>query len=204
MTDYITSAALKSTLNFQNETYADADIAAAITAASQGLDSACNRRFWKDAEDVTRYYTPFSRHLIVIDDLANFTSLSIDMNGDNVFELALTENTHFVFEPLNAVADGWPREVIRILHRTGRRLPDPEWYPRSVELVGKFGWPAVPPNIVEATTILASKLLRRAREAPFGIVALGGLDAAAVVHIARTDPDINFLISGFIRKPTPA
>jgi hypothetical protein len=154
---------------------------------------------------VTRYYTPFSRHLIVIDDLADFTSLSIDMNGDGTtFETTLTENADFVFEPLNAEVDGKPRELIRVLRRSGKWLPDPSYHPRSVQLIGKFGWDAVPANIVKATTILASKLLRRAREAPFGIVAMGGIDAAAVIRIARTDPDVAFLIGDLIRKPTPA
>ena len=72
--------------------------------------------------------------------------------------------------------------------------------PLVIELfAGKFGWAAVPAAIVEATTILAAQLVKRAREAPFGVVAIG-LDVGAVTRIAVTDPSIRFLISDYIRE----
>jgi hypothetical protein len=54
----------------------------------------------------------------------------------------------------------------------------------------------VPAPIVDATTMLANRLLKRKREAPLGVVALG-IDTAA--RVARTDPDVLGLIEPYIR-----
>jgi hypothetical protein len=40
--------------------------------------------------------------------------------------------------------------------------------------------------------------MRRAREAPFGVLALG-IEGGEIARIARTDPDVMMLISPFIR-----
>ncbi len=204
MTDYITSAALKSTLTLSNQSFADADIAAAITAASRGIDNVCNRHFSVDTNDQTRYYTPQLLNTVVIDDLVSFTSLDTDQTGDGSFGYSWILNTDFVLAPINAAADGEPytRLVAHPRHRLTFGFPS--YYPRSVKLVGKFGWPAVPAPITEATTILASMLLKRAREAPFGVVAIG-MDVGAAVRIAQTDPTVKFLIANYMReKPITA
>jgi hypothetical protein len=66
-------------------------------------------------------------------------------------------------------------------------------------VTGKFGWAAVPGAIVEAVTILATQLLRRAREAPFGVVAIG-MDVGAVTRLAVTDPSVRFLVADYQRE----
>lgn len=194
--DYVTSLALKATLGLTGETFADPDIATAITAASRGIDQLCGRRFWLDADaSQVRYYTPISADLVSIDDLVTLTSLAHDPGGDGTYSEAWTLNTDFVLRPDNAPADDRPWETIARHPRARFRFVSQ--YPRTVKLTGKFGWPSVPAPVVEATTILATKLLRRSREAPFGIVSIG-LDGAAV-RIARNDPDIAFLTSRLIR-----
>ena len=52
----------------------------------------------------------------------------------------------------------------------------------------------------EATLIIASRLLRRVREAPFGVISFG-LEGA--MRIARTDPDVTALLAEFDRAPVP-
>lgn len=186
--EYVTSAELKATLSLTGETFADADVAVAVEAASRAVDQLCGRHFYKSVSE-TRYYTPLSASLVVIDDLADFTTLDTDHDGDGTFEEAWTENTDFVFEPLNAEADGWPRTRIK-LHPSST-VGFPVGYPRSVKLVGLFGWDAVPPAVAQATSIVAAQLLKRSREAPFGVVALG-IDSAA--RIARFDPQVAMLL----------
>jgi hypothetical protein len=57
----------------------------------------------------------------------------------------------------------------------------------------------VPAQVKEATSILAARLIRRMREAPFGVVVVGGIDVGAAARIARVDPDVRFLLEPFTR-----
>lgn len=194
--EYVTAAAFKATLSLTGETYADADINVALEAASRGLDELCGRRFWVDADAAqVRYYQPINRDIVRVDDIVTLTTLQTDPGGDGTYESTWTLNTDHVLEPANAVADSRPYELI-VRHPTGNYY-FPVGIPRGVKVTGKFGWAAVPPAIVQATTILASQLLRRSREAPFGIVSFG-VDGAAA-RIARTDPNILFLTNGLTR-----
>jgi len=197
VSNYITQEQLKATLELTNTVFAEGDISAAISAASRGIDGACQRRFYADTDATqVRHYTPQTGDTCLIDDLVTFTSLAVDRNGDGVFEEAWTLNQWFVLEPNNADSDSRPWTRINVNLVWGRQFPP---WPRSVALTGKFGWSAVPAAIVEATTILAAQLVKRAREAPFGVVAIG-LDVGAVTRIAVTDPSIRFLISDYIRE----
>jgi hypothetical protein len=192
-TPYVSSTILKATLSLTGETFADADITAALLAASHGIDEACGRRFWLDADaQQVRYYTPTSRDLVLTDDITVLTSLATDTAGGTSFPQSWTVNRDFVLKPLNANADGKPYTRIKATGVGG--VFDP-CAPRSVKVTAQFGWATVPDGIVEATTILATRLLRRAREAPFGVVSVG-LDGTAV-RIARTDPDVCFLLEPF-------
>lgn len=197
MSNYITDEQLKATLEISGEVFADSDVSAAITAASRGIDKACGRFFYPADAPSDRYYRPSSAYLVLIDDLYDFDALLTDQDGDGTFEQAWTENADFVCEPLNALADGEP--FTRLCLNPNANVGFPYYYPRSVKLTGKYGWAAVPGPISEATTILASKLLKRAREAPFGIVSIG-IDVGATARIARSDPDVAFLIQPYIRE----
>lgn len=187
---YVTDAALTATIGLTSTTFAAADITAANKAAARAIDDICKRRFWEDASDVTRYYSPERRDRVEIDDLVTFTSLMTDDNGDGVFENTWTQNTDFVFEPINAPVDdpAGPWTHIRVLPQGSFMFNT--FYPRSMQLVGKYGWPAVPDGIVEANTMLATRLLRLAREAPFGVVAFDG----GAIRVARMDSNIMALI----------
>lgn len=176
----------------------DTDITTACSAASRGIDRACNRRFWVDANaNQIRYYSPpRSGSVLVIDDLVTLTTLKIDQQGGTTFGTTLTENTDFVLEPLNAAAETpvWPYTMVRLHPGSGYYWPQ---NPRSVKVTGKFGWPAVPDEIVRATTILATKLFKR-QESPMGIVTVG-VDDVTAMRIATSDPDVRFLIGPYTR-----
>lgn len=195
-TDYTTSAALKATLSLTGSSYADADISAAITAASRAIDNLCNRRFWLDADaNQIRYYTPYSLSSLQVDDLVAFTALATDPGGDNTFGDSWTLHTDFELEPLNAAADGWP--WTKIVVRQNGSFTLPMNYTRSVRLTAQFGWAAVPQAIVDATTIIATQLLKRKREAPFGVLALGPNGEA--IRLAKLDPQVSMLVGPYMR-----
>lgn len=194
--DYTTSAALKTTLSLSATTYADADIAAAITAASRAIDKLCNRRFWLDTDaNQVRYYTPYSLSTLQVDDITTFTSLATDPSGDNTFPDTWTLHTDFELEPLNAAADGEP--YTKLVVRANGSFVFPFGYTRSVKVTAQFGWPAIPQGIVDATTIVATQLLKRKREAPFGVLAIGA-DGAAI-RLAKMDPQVAMLVGPYQR-----
>lgn len=135
---------------------------------------------------------------VKVGDLASVTSLKTDPQGDGTFTDTWTLNTDFTLEPYNAVLDGRPYRYIT-RHPRGHFFLPPG-YPRSIQVVGKFGWAVTPPQVIDATTILASRLFRRKREAPFGVVTVG-IDVGAVARIARLDPDVMMLLSPFMEAP---
>lgn len=196
MSDYITSSALKATLTLSGTSFADDDITAAITAASRALDNLCQRRFYADTDAMSvRHYSPEDPGLLEIDDLVTLTTLKSADDGSTTFANTWTENVDFVLEPLNATsdADDWPWTHIRV-HPLGSFLFNTR-YPRSVEVTGKFGWAAVPGPIVDATTMLATRLLKMKREAPLGVLAF----QEVAVRVSRTDPNIGILAGPYMK-----
>lgn len=203
MTAYLNITTFKDTTELTGFSFADGDITSALETASRTIDDLCSpkppggihRRFYADADALqVRYYTPHSRRSVVIDDLIAITTLKTDPSGQGAFDVTWTLNTDFNLTPLNAVADSRPYERI-IVHPRGYYW-FPTEYPRSIQVTGKFGWANTPQAIIEATGLLAARLLKRKREAPLGIV--GSHDGIAM-QIARNDPDIPGLIRPFVR-----
>lgn len=193
--DYVTSEELKATLELTGESFADDDVQLAITAASRSIDNACNRRFWLDADATTvRYYATDDPCLVRIDDLVDLNALATDPAGTGAFTDSWTA-MDFVLYPLNAAVDGLPYTSIEIKPLGVFSFPINT---RGVRVTGQFGWPTVPDPIKHATSILASKLLRRAREAPFGVVGIG-LEGGSAMRITRNDPDVLTLIGPYMR-----
>lgn len=194
---YITSAQLKATLTLTGGTFADADIAAAINAASRAIDNICHRRFYADADAAQiRYYSPDRPDVLEIDDLVALTSLQSADDGTTTFANTWTLYTDFVLEPLDAQQDTQnlqPFTRARI-HPTGSYTFN-TYFPRSVKLTGKFGWAACPDPIVDATTLLAGRLVKMKREAPLGIIAYDGV----AVRVARQDSQVMSLVGPYVR-----
>lgn len=189
---YVELERLKSSVELTGTSYADVDILAAIESASRQIDLACGRRFWKDTVDSVRYYTADSNAFCRIDDVADVTAVDLDLDADGTYETSWTENTEFTFLPLNAETDGWPRTGINV--ESGNYLP---WNPRALRVTGKHGWDAVPQPVETATLLLAVRLVKRAREAPFQVAGLG-LDGVAV-RVPRLDTDVEQLIAPYRR-----
>lgn len=197
---YITLAALKATLNLTGQTTFDDDLTSAISAACRSIDAACGRRFWLDTDATSvRYYTPDTHQRVMIDDLVTLTSVLVDQNGDGTYEETWTNNTDFVLQPINNPSESPARPYESLVRRKLGNYYWPVGIEHGVKVTGQFGWSAVPPEIAQATTVLAGKLFKRAREAPFGIVSFGGADSSSAMRIARTDPDVANLIEGYVR-----
>lgn len=160
----------------------DEDVERALATASAAVEELCNRRFWLDPVDTTRVYTARSSRMVSIDDVAVITSVTSDG----------TAVTDYLREPANAYADGKP-----YLWLTSH-APRFSCLNQGVAVTGRFGWPQVPVQVEQFVTIIAAKVVKRTREAPFGVLMQGGVDSQAV-RLAREDPDAMLLIKPLMR-----
>jgi hypothetical protein len=189
LSDYITSTQLKNTLEIGTATYADADITMAISAAGHVIDAYKDTRFYPTGE-TRRYSADACERSLQIDDLVSLTTLKVDMDGDGTYETTWTVDTDFYLEPVNAALEGRPYNQVT-LRPQGTALW-PAW-DYGIQVGGTFGWTTAPYQVQQATTILAGRYLKRARETPYGILTIG-TDAIAAARLGRIDPDVSFLL----------
>lgn len=199
--NYITRAQFNETASLSGTTFAEADVDRAIAAASQAIDRICGRVFYPvdPSNAQTRHYSPPNPRTLPVEDFYDLESVAIDRDMDGIFEIVLEENYDFVSQPENNAANGFP--FTRIVLHPRARIDWPQ-FPRSVEIVGSFGWQETPDDVVQACMILATILFKRTREAPLGFVtSLGGFEAGAVnpVRLGKSDPQMMGLLSNYIR-----
>ena len=194
---YVTREELKRTLKLEGLTFADLDIDIAVGAAADGME-----RVWNEGKpwtlgpaDEARYFT--LRQGITTVEIRQATEVdevALDASGGGDYT-PLILDTDYRLEPEGA----GPWSTIRFLR--GGALWGLEYDPATVRypfgldalrVTGRYGWETTPFGVKSACTIVATRLLRRAREGPFGIVGLG-IDGAAIMagQIAR-DPEIAF------------
>lgn len=181
---YVTVDEVKASLDVGASSALDSEIERWSRAASRAIDGICGRRFWADTELNERRYTARTRSLIQINDVYDFETLTVD-------GIEWSEGS-FLLLPLNAELDGEPYTSIEAV--TGRFSKATG----AVVVAGKFGWSAVPAQVNAAATILTVRMLTRAKRAPFGIVT-AGQDVAAVMRLAKTDPDVSALLDSVTR-----
>lgn len=170
LSGYVELEGLKSTVEIASA-FADQDIQLSIMAASNAVDAICGRTF-NLAASATRKFTAISEDYLMIDDVLSITS--VDNHGT-----ALVQNTDYYLDGTN---------VLRMLNggRFNRGV-------QAVTVVANFGFAEVPAEINRATTLIAEQILKRTREAPFGVLALT-LDGSAI-RIGRTDPHLDMMLA---------
>jgi hypothetical protein len=197
---YCTVEEIKSRMHIE-DTDDDFEVTFAVQTACMSIEEICGRYFWRGT--ATRTYVPRSYQLLEIDDCLSITTLKTDDNGDGVYENTWTEGTDFVLEvsPKNhnvaSRGEDWPYTQIRCLGT--RWLPQVYPYYRQdrVQIVGTFGWPAVPLMVKQAALIAAADLFK-IKDAPFGAVGYGEFGLIRVQQNPRVmsllrryiDPDV--------------
>lgn len=199
MSNYVTKEELKASLELTGTSFADGDIPRAVAAASRAVDGICNRRFYQDTEDKSRFFNLTDR-IIAIDDLSVLTSAAV-ATAVGQYNTIGTNGLDFAVEPLNAAADDHPYTMFRAL----------DWWPSNrycrgastpygnLKITGRWGWPEIPDQVPQATSIIAAKFVIRTRQAPFGIVTAGA-DVGVAMRIGREDPDVCLLLDELTRE----
>lgn len=181
----------------------DTKLITALNAASRQIDkhTGWTHGFWQDLSVATReFFAEDSRCVCVPEGISTTTGLIVrtDQDSDGTFETTLTINTNFIVTPVNA-ADQVPVEPFTELHivdYTGSFFPKWSSTRPGVQVVAKFGWPAVPDDVAKACLIQAVQLFK-ASDAVFGAIQLG--DGFATRVGRGLNPLAESLLEGFCR-----
>lgn len=184
---YVDLEVVRRNLNIRDASDIDDDdiISAAVNAAARAIDEMCNRRtgFAPDTVASARTYRA-SGTSIFIDDVCSLTDFAVStLAGGTSWTLATSFDPAIQLEPFNALADGRPYDQI-----TGGR------WSGLVQVTARWGWPAVPDAITQATKQLTERLFAR-KDSPAGVAGWDAMGAA--VRVGRTDPDVQMLIGPY-------
>lgn len=159
-----------------------------LAAAEAAIDDHCGRTFSPPATDpITKTYAPGCNARVLIHDLVDTTSLVVSDNGTTLAADA------FQLEPLQQWVGARPYYQIRRL--TGCWYAD-RGRPTLSITSPRWGWASVPPEVVEATAVLAKDLVHL-RDNRFGVAGFGEYGAIRV----RDNPHVKMLLAPF-RHPS--
>ena len=172
------------------DTVDDTLLETSIEAASRQLDGFCERVFYSTS--ATRIYAPNDSFVCETDDIITLTRLRTATDGKS-FDATWAADD-YQLEPVNGISGGI------VTPRTQIRAIDDLLFPTyggeaTVEVVGTFGWAAVPIAIKQAVLMLAQRQFKR-YDSPLGVAGVGEL---GVIRVSRIDPDVQALVSPFRR-----
>lgn len=177
---YVSLEEFKQATTMHGEGYADMDIVRAIVSASRIVDNITCRgsstpQGFTSAPASTQTFSPVSPYYLRVGPVSAITAVTV--NGQ-----AWTQGTHYY-------VDGG--DTLRVLNgstffRSGQ----------SVSVTADFGYAAVPSEVKDATIIIAEQLVRRVREAPFGVLATS-IDGPSI-RLGRYDPQVEALLARYV------
>lgn len=188
--DYVTLAEIKTYLDLA-DTVDDVQLQMWCTAASRAIDKRCNRQFGQLAAPAARVYRrrpvydfTTGRWALDIDDVQDVTGMTV---GGVAYASAGA-----VLLPDNAPADGEP--WTRISWTDDPAIFNLGW---SITIVARWGWTAVPAQVVAAAKLQTNRWNAR-RRSPLGVA--GSPDQGSEVRLlAKLDPDVATALAGLSR-----
>lgn len=170
----------------------DAALQSALSAATRQVDTdtgrhpggfelapAVSQRIFPVAGNIVRERD--GRYKLLVDEFGSLTGLIVELGGDTTW----TAVTDYRVDPRNALS---AREPLTGLSRSSG------WGYDEVRVTARWGWPAIPDQVGEATLILAHRLYRRPGS-PEGVA--GGNAEFGGIRLARMDPDYQRIVQSF-------
>lgn len=195
-TGYCTVEEIKARLGITS-TADDFELRGAVDAVSRQIDAYCDRWFYRATQ--TRTYAPADLYTVPVDDLVSVTSLATDASGDGTFETTWA-TSDFQLLPTNAPSGAEARPYTMIRAVGARYMPvywaGPLARAERVQVVGVWGWPAVPAAVRQAARVLASEMFKL-KDAPFGVAGFGDFGPVRV----RQNPIARDLLGPYRRHP---
>lgn len=162
---YLTADELRDGMGDRDRTVDEASYVRAIEAASRQIDDWCStpekrRFFWREPDPTARRFNPGRRRWLWVGDFDDTTGLVVrtDDDDDGVFETEWAA-TDWQAEPLVRI-NGHPYTAIAAV--AAREFPIATRFEgrARVEVVARWGWAAVPPEVAQACQILATAYQR--------------------------------------------
>lgn len=165
-------------------------IAGVLAAVSACINSECGRTFTVPSGSEARIIDPDlcsttnvrGEGVLLVEDIATPDGVAIE-TGRQFFGgswTALTADSWYA----NRSKPNWPyTEIIRA---------SPWQSCHTVRVTAQWGWPRVPPAVIEATRIQAARVFSR-KGSPEGSAAP---KEWGIVHVPRLDPDVRTLLTG--------
>lgn len=164
-------------------------LAKAITAASRQIDRMTGTRFYPVTE--ARLFDVTDRGRVWVDRFTSTTGLTISYGTDGVtYGTTLTANQYTLW-PHNAPSRGAAYRRIDVPYSF---LPWGYGFP-TVQVTAAWGYDTVPPEVEQATRILAKQLFRRQYATEGKYSATGENDYG---QSRDSDPDVMRLLADFI------
>ncbi len=185
--DYVDLATLKRAMHI-TDTDRDDLLTLAISSASRHVDQIAGRRFYLDGTPAARVLNPRGSTLsdpdgerLLVPDIGSTSDLVVETGS-------ASEWTPYAGFDAESPGETWPvTALIAPSWRLGARS--------RVRITARWGWPAVPAEIVQATQIQAIRLFSR-KDSPEGVA--GSADWG-VIRLGRSDPDVAALIQPYVR-----
>ena len=195
---YCTLAELKAALRI-TDSVDDSLLEIAINGASREIDGYCERTFYSTS--ATRVFAPQSATVCEIDDLSSVTSIKSSSNGDGTFDVTWTSGD-YQLEPLNGISGGLTSPYTRIRAVGDYLFPEFPSYginsEATVQVVGTFGYSAIPDAVKQACIILSMRQFKRF-DSPLGVAGFGDI---GVMRVTRVDPDVAALLEPYMKIRT--
>lgn len=180
----------------RDETTANDDlITEAINAAETGIDNALKRKMIVVTAGApglsARVYAPMASEVLFIDDCTEVTA--VVENGTT-----LTVGTDYQLEPLNGLSEAGESMPYYRIKRHGRC-----WYTddgkATVSVTARWGWSAIPPQVVESCKVIADEMLRNP-DMRFGLVDIseaGGVGSRENATVKKMIADYRYAVRTF-------
>ncbi|MFI1030733.1 head-tail connector protein [Streptomyces sp. NPDC020951] len=189
---YETLAEVKERLKI-TDTDRDARLAHLLATTSRSIDKTCGRRFYLDPSPVARILNPKGRVTVDQDGWHLLTADIGDVDG-----LAVAVGRAPGWSDVTALVEAEPTDALEQLKPVTSLLRLGGSWPvgggQRVQVTARWGWPAVPDEVREATALLTLRLFKRT-DSPEGVL---GSSEWGVVRVSRQDPDVYALIQSYI------
>lgn len=184
---YCTEEQIRSWLSI-DDTHESGLLAVVRASAEDAVSAYCQQRF-DVAAAATNVFRPRNGHLLDLGPLplTAITTLKVDGDDDGTYETTWTA-ADYQLEPLNGIGDdgapGWPYNRVRAIG--GVTFPCSSYGRATVQIVGTFGWAAVPDNVRLATIITAAWLwTNKASPSGVQVTEFGPVQVRQIRHVDR-------------------